>query len=278
MLSSLGGHYPWVSRIATTAQTLGPVGEGRPRRQCERPGARVEQNLWQAAIRKCSLAPAPPTGRHPKHRGFDNVLGASGGRLAAPGPRKRNWGLQLLKQGPLAPGARPRGPKPTALIRHLGEKGAVEELVGSEGATRAKRGPAARIAATAVLSAFSPGPGATPGLISRSAVRFVEPSPRFFSLEPRLREPRGEPTLSRRASSSSRLLLTPRSSGRSSQWSRDHPRSLLHGHLRFVADTDSRPQPPTPNPSPPHLRRLRQRWTRETLGSSTPALFKPLFG
>lgn len=88
MLSSLGGHYPWVSRIATTAQTLGPVGEGRPRRQCERPGARVEQNLWQAAIRKCSLAPAPPTGRHPKHRGFDNVLGASGGRLAAPGPRK----------------------------------------------------------------------------------------------------------------------------------------------------------------------------------------------
>lgn len=79
MLGSLRELFSWASSTTTTEQTLSQVGGGRLWRLSERPGARVEQNLWQEVMRKCSLPPAPPTGGHPKHPGFDNVLGAGRG-------------------------------------------------------------------------------------------------------------------------------------------------------------------------------------------------------
>lgn len=114
-----------------------------------------------------------------------------------------------------------------------------------EGAASAKRGPAARTAATAALRASRPGPGTTAGLTPRSALRSMKPLPRplLFRAQ-RLCEPSKESALSRLATSLSRLPLTPRSSGKRSQWPLDHPRSFVHRHS--VADTAGRPQPPTP--------------------------------
>lgn len=55
-------------------------GVGDPGDKCERPGPRVEQNLWPEVTRKCSLPPArppaPPTGGHPKkHPGLTTCWG-----------------------------------------------------------------------------------------------------------------------------------------------------------------------------------------------------------
>lgn len=90
MLGSLRELFSWASSTTTTEQTLSQVGGGRLWRLSERPGARVEQNLWQEVMRKCSLPPAPPTGGHPKHPGFDNVLGAGEG----------DWQLQVHREEP----------------------------------------------------------------------------------------------------------------------------------------------------------------------------------
>lgn len=141
-------------------------------------GAQVEQNLWQKVIRKCSLPPAPPTGRDPKRLGFDNVLGLGRGAGSSQVGREEVRACNYSKHGPLAPRPRPRGPMPSAPTRESREKEAVEELVGSEeGAARAKRGPAVRN----MPPPESPGPGwGPPGRTPRPALRFLEPSPRHL--------------------------------------------------------------------------------------------------
>lgn len=164
-----GGHFPRESRTATTAQTPAQLGEGRLRRKSERPSARVEQNLWQEVMRKCWLPLAPPTGGHPKHRGFDNVPGAEGGGLPAPGRPERTRSLQLLQTRTLTSGTRPRGPKPTAPIRKPGEKGAVEQLVGLRRVQPA-RSEAQSPELPPPPPSEPPGPGRRPPLISPRAL------------------------------------------------------------------------------------------------------------
>lgn len=175
------------------------------------------------------------------------------------------------KHGPLAPGPRPRGPMPTVPTRASREKEAVEELVGSEeGAARAKRGPVVRI----IPPPESPGPGrGPPGRTPRPALRFLEPSPRHLPFRAqRLRQPWEE-------SPPSPVSLLPRPDRPALRGALENapngpgttPGPSPNRHPRSVADTASRP-------SPSHLKRLRRRWTQETPGSPTPALFNPLFG
>lgn len=161
--------------------------------KCERPGARVEQNLWQEVIRKCSLPPAPPTGGHPKHPRFDNVLGAGEGGWQLRAPGREPGAYNYSPHGPLAPGARPRGPLSAAQIREPGKKKAVELVEPEEGAARAKRGPAVGITATAALGVSRPGPGGhrLSPRAPRSALRSVgalAPASLLFRAR-RLREP-----------------------------------------------------------------------------------------
>ena len=125
--------------------------------------------------------------------------------------------------------------------------------------------------------ASRPGPGTTPGLTRRSALRSGKPSAPAFSLQsPKSTRVAGRvrplpprhfpvPTAPHSAELRETLPMAP-----------GPPRSFAHRHSRSVADTASRPQPP--DPGPPHLRRLRQRWTQETPESPTPALLDPLFG
>ncbi|XP_077752627.1 uncharacterized protein LOC144313568 [Canis aureus] len=165
----------------------------------------------------------------------------------APHPPERPRRLQPLQPRTLASGTRPRGPEPAAPLRKPAEKGAVEELVGSdEGAAGAQRGPAAPPAAPAAPRPCRLPPTAA-GLTPRSALRSLKPPPQppLFRAR-RLRQPWKEPAVSRLPTSRSRLPLSPRSSGKRSQWPLDRPRPFAQGRSRPDADTASRLQPPTP--------------------------------
>lgn len=70
----------------------------------------------------------------------------------------------------------------------------------------------------------------------------------------------------------SRLLPRSRRSGKRFQWSGSTPGTAP---ARTRVPRLTLPAPATRNSNPPHLRRLRQRWTQETPGSSTPALLDP---
>lgn len=142
-------------------------------------------------------------------------------------------------------------------------------------ARAASRGPGIRTATSAaILEAFRPQAGAAPGLTRarRSESRNVRtglPSPESKAaasgpesvpsrLAPRLRL--GYPSPDAPGKASSGPWSTPGTAP-----TRTRVRSL----------TLPASSTPTLSPSPPHLRRLRQRWTQETPGSSTPALLDP---
>lgn len=70
----------------------------------------------------------------------------------------------------------------------------------------------------------------------------------------------------------SRLPPRSRRSGKRFQWSGSTPGTAP---ARTRVPRLTLPAPATRNSNPPYLRRLRQRWTQETPGSSTPALLDP---
>lgn len=126
------------------------------------------------------------------------------------------------------------------------------------------------------LQARPPGRAAS-GLLTRArAFRIREraspPSP--FSREQRRRE-RAEAVPSRLPL---RLRLASPSPGRRLPGVPGPPSTpgTAPTRTRVPSLTLSASASPNHSPSPPHLRRLRQRWTQETPGSSTPALLDPL--
>lgn len=226
------------------------------------------------------LAPARPS-----HPGTPETWGAlttcwgrQRGRVAAPSTRRRTGNVQKLQT---------RCPSPEALglgsrcpLQPSGSRDrVVEELVQVSGGCNPRE---ARPSDTncrhcrplSLQARDRDHPGSPPS----SALRSLEPS--------------GWPLIFRARSSESRAEKSPPSPA-SSQF----PVPAASHSLKLRETLPVAPGPPlflfppalafpschrhatvAPDASPPHLRRLRQRWTQETPGSPTPALLDPLFG
>lgn len=140
-------------------------------------------------------------------------------------------------------------------------------------ARAASRGPRIRTATSAaILEASrpqaeplrgSPAPGApNPGTCAPGSPLQRAKLPRAGRVRP----------LPPGSTSPSRLPLSPDALGKASSDPWSTPGTAP---TRTRVPSLTLPASATPNPSPPHLRRLRQRWTQETPGSSTPALLDP---
>lgn len=213
-----------------------------------------------------------------------------GGRRRGPSAPGTRWSRHQLPSRPRPPGGpRPRAPLP-APSREPGSKGG-RQLRSScaQGRTRAARGEEAAARAWGPElppppppppSSKPPGPGAeplrgspapgaplaplpgtsTPGSPSGSSASASGPPPS---------PPAARPT------APSRLPPRSRRSGQRLPMVRVHPRHRSPPHRRTRVPGLTPPAPATPCSGPPHLGRLRQRWTQETPGSSTPALLDP---
>lgn len=224
--------------------------------------------------RKCSLPPAPPTAGQPKAGGLTTCWG----RRRGGSPRKAHESATTLKQSPPAGDLGRGAPAPTAPHPGAPEKGAVEELERSKQDAACARGAEPRAWDPNCRLRRHPRSLQAPGRAAPGLAR----ARRSASKEPRRRAPRGGAKAPRAGpgpsppasppAAPSRLPLRSRRSGKRFQWSGSTPGTAP---ARTRVPRLTLPAPATRNSNPPHLRRLRQRWTQETPGSSTPALLEP---